>query len=101
LLVVALYYGINIGDVYYRYFQLQGEMRSQARLAPSLTNGVIQRRLRAKVEDLGLPEEALNIRIVRSAASRRINISTTYEESVDLPFFNHTFTLTPSAEAPL
>jgi len=101
LLVVALYYGVNIGEVYYRNFQLQGEMRSQARLAPSLTDAVILRRLRAKVEEIGLPDEALHIRIRRIAATRRINISTEYQESVDLPFFNHTFTLKPSAEAPL
>ena len=101
VLAVVLYYGINIGEVWYRYGQIQGEMRSQARLAPSLTNGVIRRRLRAKVEDLGLPEEAKDFRIRRSPETRRITITTEYEESVDLPFFNRTFHLTPSAEAPL
>ena len=101
ILVVVLYYGINIGEVFIRFNQLQGEMRSQARLAPSLTNGVIRRRLRAKAEDLGLPQEARDFRIRRSSETRRITITTEYQESVDLPFFNHTFNLTPSAEAPL
>ena len=36
LFSAALYYGINIGEVYWRFYQYQDEMRSQARLAPSL-----------------------------------------------------------------
>ena len=101
VLAVGLYYGINIGEVYYRYFQLREEMNSQVRLAPSLSDGVIRRRLVAKAEDLGLPDEAKRFKIQRNARTRRITVETEYEESVDLPFFNHTFTLTPSAEAPL
>jgi len=34
LLTVVLYYGINIGEVGYRYFRMQDEMRSQARHPP-------------------------------------------------------------------
>ncbi len=101
VLAVGLYYGINIGEVYYRYSQLQAEMRSQVRLAPSLSDGVIRRRLIAKAEALGLPDEAKRFRIQRSARTRHITIETEYEETVDLPFFNHTFALTPRAEAPL
>ena len=101
LVVVALYYGINIGEVWYRFYQMQEEMTSQARLAPGISNGVILRRLRAKADDLRLPPEAMDISIVRSGAGRRITIQSEYAESVDLPFFNHTFNFNPSAEAPL
>ena len=100
-LAVGLYYGINIGEVYYRYFQLKEEMQSQVRLAPSLSDGVIRRRLVAKAEALDLPDEAKRFKITRSARSRRIIVRTEYQESVDLPFFNHTFTLAPQAEAQL
>jgi len=98
---VALYYGVNIGEVYWRFYQLQEEMRSQARLAPSLNNGVIRRRLSVKVEELGLPEEAQRFKIERSSRTRLITIESEYSESVSLPFFNHTFIFTPRAEAPL
>lgn len=101
LLVVALYYGINIGEVWYRFYQMQDEMRSQARLAPGISDGVIRRRLRAKADDLGLPQEAQDISIIRSGQARHITIESEYSESVDLPFFNHTFDLNPRAEAPL
>ena len=98
LFVGALYYGINIGEVYIRYYQLQEEMRSAARLAPSLTDDVIRRRLNDKVDDLGLPAEAHRFTIRRT---RAITIETAYEETLDLPFFNHTFRFRPRAEAPL
>lgn len=101
ILVVVLYYGINIGEVWYKFYQMQDEMRSQARLAPGISDGVIRRRLRTKADDLGLPPEAREIRIQRAGDSRRIVIEAEYSESVDLPFFNHTFILTPRAEAPL
>ena len=101
VVVVALYYGINIGEVWYRFYQMQEEMTSQARMAPGISDGVIRRRLQVKAEALGLPPEALEIRITRSRQARQIIIESTYDESVDLPFFNHTFNLKPRAEAPL
>jgi hypothetical protein len=101
LFVAALYYGVHIGEVYYRSWQLAEEMKSQARLAPSLNDDVIQRRLVTRAEELGLPHEASNFRIVRTPRPRAIRIETRYSETVQLPFFNHTFTFTPRAEAPL
>ncbi len=100
-LAVVLYYGVNIGEVFWRYGQFKEEMRSQARLAPSIENSVIRRRIVAKADELSLPEEARDISIRRLATTRKIVIEAEYQESVDLPFFNHTFTLKPRAEAPL
>ncbi len=93
----VLYYGINIGEVYWRYYQYQDEMRSQARLAPSLNDGVIRRRLLLTVDRLGLPAEAQKIQIKRTAKPRQIIIQSEYEEEVRLPLFNHTFHFRPSA----
>jgi len=93
----VLYYGINIGEVYWRYYQYQDEMRSQARLAPSLNDGVIRRRLLLTVDRLGLPPEAQKIQTKRTAKPRQITIQSEYEEEVRLPLFNHTFHFRPSA----
>ena len=101
LFVAALYYGINIGEVYIRYYQIQEEMRSAARLAPSLDDQVIRRRLADKVDDLSLPVEAHRFSIRRLTRPRSIVIETSYSETLDLPFFNHTFHFTPRAQAPL
>jgi len=97
----ALYYGVHIGEVYWRFYQFQEEMRSQTRLAPSITDGVIRRRLLLIVDELGLPAEAQKIQIKRTARPRQISIESEYAEEVDLPLFNHTFRLHPHAVAGL
>ncbi len=97
----AIYYGVNIGQVWMRYYQLVDEMEVSARLAPSLTDAVIRRRLEAKVDDLKLPPEAAKFTITRSGKPRAITIETQYSETVDLPLFNHTFVFTPKAVEPL
>ena len=43
LFVAALYYGVNIGEVFFRYYRLLDEMQTQAQLAPSLDDGTIRR----------------------------------------------------------
>ena len=97
----ALYYGVHIGEVYWRFYQYQEEMRSQARLAPSIPDGVIRRRLLTTVDELGLPAEAQKIQIKRTARPRQITIESEYAEEVTLPLFHHTFQFHPHAVAGL
>lgn len=101
LFVAALYYGVHIGEVYVRFYRLQDEMRSQARLAPSLTDQVIRRRLLDQIDELGLPPEAQRLTIRRSARPRTITIECQYAETLNLPLFRHTFEFHPRIEEPL
>lgn len=101
ILAAALYYGINIGRVYLRYYQLTDTMRSNARLAPSLTDATIRRRLLTRVDELGLPQEAQKFVIKRSGKPRTISIETEYSEGVELPLFQHTFVFHPHIIEPL
>lgn len=102
ILVAVLYYGVNIGEVYFRYYRLLDEMKTQARLAAALDNGTIQRRIQAAIQDIGVPEEAgVELTITRRPSPREITIETTYRESVHLPLFDHTFRFHPKASAPL
>jgi hypothetical protein len=101
ILVAAIYYGVHFGEPWVRYYRLLDEMRVQARLAPTLTDGVIRRRLEAKAEELGLPPEAKKFTVTRSGHPRKILITTTYTETVKVPIFSYTFTFTPKAEEPL
>lgn len=96
----ALYYGVHIGQVYLRYYQLLDGMRTQARMAPSLTDDVIHRRLMDQADSL-LPGGAPPFKITRGGHPNRITIQTEYSEQVDLPLFKHTFVLHPRAEEPL
>jgi hypothetical protein len=100
LFAAALYYGFNIGQVYFRYYQLLDTMRTQARLAPSLNDDVIQRRLIGQADSL-LRNGSPRFKITRGGHPNRIIITTEYTEEVDLPFFKHTFVLRPRTEEAL
>lgn len=100
LFAAALYYGVNIGQVYFRYYQLVEGMRSQARLASSLENDVIYRRLVAQADSL-LPGRSHRFKITRGGHPNRILIETEYTDQLDLPLFRHTFVMRPRAVEPL
>jgi hypothetical protein len=97
----ALYYGLNIGQVYLRYYQMLDGMRTQARLAPSLQDDVIYRRLNGQADSLFSGATKPQFRISRRTDPKRIIIETEYTDQVDLPLFKHTFVLRPRAEEPL
>jgi len=100
LFAAALYYGVHIGQVYLRYYELLDGMRTQARMAPSLHDDVIQRRLTLQADSL-LPGRSPRFKITRGGRPNRIVIETEYSDSVDLPLFKHKFVLRPRAEEPL
>lgn len=97
----ALYYGLNIGQVYLRYYRILDGMRTQARLAPSLQDDVIYRRLNGQADSLFAGGTKPQFRITRTTQPRRIIIESEYTDQVDLPLFKHTFVLRPRAEEPL
>jgi len=99
--VAVLYYGVNIGEVYFRYYRLLDEIQTQAQLAAALDDGTIRRRIQATAQDIGLPDQAQNIKIIRRGSPREIAIETEYSETVHLPLFTHTFTFHPKATQPL
>jgi hypothetical protein len=101
IFVAALYYGVNVGEVFFRYYRLLDEMGSQARIASGLDNGTIQRRIAAAVQEIGVPESAARVAVRRTVSPREITITTHYSETVDLPFFKHTFAFHPKATQPL
>ncbi|NIN11597.1 MAG: hypothetical protein GTN62_08850 [Gemmatimonadales bacterium] len=101
LFVTGVYYGVNIGSVYMRYWRLVDEMRGQAKVAPGIDDDAIRRRLLHKIEDLGLPEEARKLSINRTYRPREIRINTTYRDTLVLPFFKYIITFNPEAKQPL
>jgi hypothetical protein len=55
----------------------------------------------AAVQEIGLPDSATRVIVRRNTSPREITIETGYSESVDLPFFRHTFDFHPKATQPL
>jgi hypothetical protein len=96
LFVAALYYGVHIGQVYLRYFELLDDMRTQAHMGAHFSDNEITAHLTAQADSL--LGESPPFRITRDGRSNRITIQTEYTESVDLPFFKHTFVLRPRAQ---
>lgn len=99
--VAALYYGVNIGEPFYRYYQYRDAMRSAARFAPTLSDDVLVRRILVKADELGLPPAAHRITVQRLEQPRRVIIFAEYEERVELPFFHRNLAFRPRAEEPL
>lgn len=99
LLVGAIYYGVHIGGIYWRSYQLQDDMRQQARFAGQLTDQAIRLRLLAQADSL--LGQAPDFQIERAGRPSRITIQAHYTETVELPLFKHTFVLRPRAEEPL
>lgn len=100
--VALLYYGVHIGELFFRYYRFLDEMQSQARVAAALDDGTIRRRLEASIQEIGLPDAAAaGLTIQRTYVPREIRIETRYSESVHLPLFNHTFKFNPKASQPL
>lgn len=100
-MAVVLYYGSHIAQRYFDYYQLQEEMRSQARLAPGLTDPVIRRRIADRIDQLGLNIDPRKVKITRGGRPRRIIIETEYADTVVLPAFKRVFIFRPRADEPL
>jgi hypothetical protein len=98
---VALYYAVNLGALWFRYYRYIDEMDTQARLAAAIDNETIRRRLQASARGIGLPDEAQTITVRRTEQPREIRIESAYSETVDLPFLHHTFRFRPAVKQPL
>ena len=96
LIVTAVYFGVNIGEVYLRYFRLRDAMQQEARFADVRPDSAIRNRLRATADSLGLPEDAGRVTILR--AQNQITIYSSYAELVELPLFVREFHFSPRAE---
>jgi hypothetical protein len=95
------YYGVGIGGVYVRYWQLADQMNALATLAPNLDDATIERRLVAKADDLNLPPAAHHFTVRRYDRPPEIRIATSYSETVELPFRTYTIHFHHEARAAL
>ena len=95
VLVAIVYYGINLGEVWWRYYTLKDRMNTAARFALTQTVDQINRQLQNEVTEIGLPSEARKFVIKKTEAPPSITISTQYKERVELPFLHRDITFKP------
>jgi hypothetical protein len=98
LLVIAatMYFGVNIGEVYFRFYQYQDAMRQEVRFAAHNSDQMIIRHLREQADSLGLPEGAALVTVQRDG--RHIEMESEYYEHVELPLTVREVRLNPHAE---
>jgi hypothetical protein len=106
LLVVLVIYAVkDFGAVYWRYYQLNDEVKNQASFAPGLTDQAIRDRLVLECDTLNIPLGPKDWRITRTRSPSEISISATYTDSVviDIPGYHRVFYFhfTPRATAGL
>ncbi len=96
LLGAILYFGFNIGNVYFRYYQFQDAMNQESRFAARNGNEIIIAHLVAQADSLGLPEGAKKIQIRRKP--NQIWIWCDYIETVELPWMVKEISFEPHVE---
>jgi hypothetical protein len=101
ILMVVLYYAVDVGRVYWDFYKFQDEMETSARFAQTQSDEQIRNHLRNVARDLELPTEAQRIIIRRSQAPSLITIRSQYVVDIVLPFTHKTLVLRPSVEVPL
>jgi len=97
----AVYYGIRPAKGYLKYFMMKDEMQVQAGSASNQTDDDIRRRLRAKAGELDLPATAQRVTIRRRGRPREITVTTSWPDTIFLPFYAIPITYRPEARAPL
>lgn len=97
-LATAAYFGVNVGNHFWKDYQLRDIMRQEARFAAKRTDAAIMRRIQAKVDSLGLPPEAGNVQVRRAGGV--IFIYSEYRVRMEFPFYVKEFYFAPHAQAP-
>jgi hypothetical protein len=93
---IAVYYGINLGRVWWRYWEITDRMKTAARFSDNRTDTQLLAQLRADATEIGLPAEAARFRIQRlRTPTLMIVISTSYRETVNLPLLHRSFEFKP------
>ena len=96
VVVAVVYFGMNVGAPYFRYYQFRDAMQQEVRFAERKTDVEIRATLRLKADSLDLPGQAQRINVRRTPS--RIVIWTDYTETVDFPFVTREIAFRPVAE---
>jgi hypothetical protein len=93
---VFVYFGVNIADAYFKFYQYQDAMHQEVRFAAHNSDAVILRHLRAQADSLGLPEAAGEVTLQRDG--RHIEMESEYYQHIELPGVVREVHFNPHAE---
>ncbi len=95
-LAAVVYFGISVGEHFFRFFQYQDAMRQEVKFAAHNSDALILRHLRQKADSLGLPEAAGEVTLQRDG--RHIEIESEYYVHIELPLMVREHRFNPHAE---
>jgi hypothetical protein len=95
LVSVAVYVGVNLFEVYWRYFEFRDAMRQEVRFAAQITDDKMKLHLAALADSMGLPDDAAHVTVVRTGQT--VSVSADYVERVVFPIYTRTIRFRPSA----
>ncbi|MES2180234.1 MAG: hypothetical protein V4550_20435 [Gemmatimonadota bacterium] len=96
LFAAVVYFGIGVGEHYFRFYEYQDSMRQQVKFAAHNPDAVILRQLRIRADSLGLPEAAGEVTLQRDG--RHIEIESEYYIHLELPLMVREVRFNPHAE---
>jgi hypothetical protein len=96
LAAAVIYFGVNIGDHYFSFYQYQDSMRQEVKFAAHNSDALILRHLRERADSLGLPEAAGEVTLQRDG--RHIEIESEYYVHIELPLMVREVRFNPHAE---
>ena len=96
LTAAAVYFVINIGEHYFRFYQYQDAMRQEVKFAAHNSDALILRHLRTRADSLGLPEAAGEVSLQRDG--RHIELESEYYVHIELPLIVREVRFNPHAE---
>ncbi|HVA58645.1 MAG: hypothetical protein WBQ26_05330 [Gemmatimonadaceae bacterium] len=98
LLAAGIYFGLNIGEAYWQFYQYEDAMKQELRFNSVRPDSLILAHLWLQADSLDLPEDAKNISIERDPRDRTIKIFADYTELIELPLTVRAFSFHPHAE---
>lgn len=96
LVAAVLYFGVHVGQVYFRYLEYKEAMQQELRFRTLHTDDQIKTRFKSLADSLGLPEEAGDVTVTREAGVIRLEAQ--YTEVIDLRFLQRQIRFEPRAK---
>ena len=89
------YFGVKMGEPYFRYMEYKDAMKQEIRFRSQLAPEQIKANLALVADSLGLPPQAQNVSVRKERG--QLTIEARYEETVEFPFVKREIRLSPRA----
>jgi hypothetical protein len=100
VLAAAIYYGIEVGGVYWRKYRLDDTLARDLSFAGQIADQTIHQRVLEHIGEMNLPIRARDVRFARTNSPRALRVSVSYTETVNLLFAVKEFPMSVDIQRP-